>query len=69
MILISFLSSCEINNPDYSETKAPEISLILDSISPDMNKTDNIPLLCVVFSEAGLNSVKMYIVKGNEETL
>lgn len=69
IILISFLSSCDNDNPDYSGTKAPKISLILDSIVPDMNKTDNIPLLCVVFSEAGLNSVKMYVVKGTEETL
>ena len=69
IIITLLLSSCDESKPDYSGTKAPQISLILDSITPDMNKTDNIPLLCVVFSEAGLNSVKMYIIKGTEETL
>ncbi|MCX2486209.1 hypothetical protein [Pedobacter sp. MR2016-24] len=53
---------------DYSNTKAPEIKSILDVIQPDLNKADNIPLVCVVFAEAGLQSVKMKIVKAGVET-
>jgi hypothetical protein len=73
-ILIAFcalsaliLGSCGNNDVDWSQTKAPEITLILDSVQPDLNKTDNIPVLCVVFSEAGLRSVKMSLVKNGEE--
>jgi hypothetical protein len=61
------LTGCE-EKIDYSHTKKPEITLILDQLEPDMNKTDNIPLLCVIFSEAGLSSVEMYAVRDSEES-
>ncbi|SOD12520.1 hypothetical protein [Pedobacter xixiisoli] len=69
VIAILVMNSCKKKNEvDYSSTKAPEISLILDEIKPDLNKADNIPLVCVIFSEAGLKSVKMKIVRQNVES-
>jgi len=63
------LSGCsKEKETDYSNTKAPEIKAILEVIQPDLNKADNIPLVCVVFAEAGLKSIKMKIVKGGTET-
>ena len=52
---------------DFSNTKAPEIKAIIDLLQPDLNKADNIPLVCVVFAEAGLQSVQMKIVKTSGE--
>jgi hypothetical protein len=73
IILISaffiVLSSCsKKDEADLTNTKAPEIKSILDVIEPDLNKADNIPLVCVVFAEAGLKSVQMKIVKQGIET-
>jgi hypothetical protein len=56
------------NEPNLSNTKAPEIKSILDVIEPDLNKADNVPLVCVVFAEAGLRSVQMKVVKKGVET-
>jgi len=68
VVSILIFSSCGDKDTDYSDTKKPEFSLILDEIKPDLNTADNIPLVCVIFSEAGLKSVKMYIVKDGVET-
>lgn len=63
------VSGCDKNEDiDLSNTKAPEIKTILEVIEPDLNKADNIPLVCVVFAEAGLKSVEMKIVKQGVET-
>lgn len=63
------LQGCGDKDTDYSNTGKPEFSLILDEIKPDMNTADNIPLVCVIFSEAGLKSVQMFISNDGVETL
>lgn len=63
------LTSCKKNGPDYSKMAEPEFSLILDQMTPDMNTVDNIPVVCVIRSEAGLQQVRMYLVSGTDETL
>ena len=71
-IVAAFLimaSGCSKNQDmDYSNTKPPEIKAILEVVQPDLNKSDNVPLVCVVFAEAGLKSVKMKIIKAGVET-
>lgn len=62
------LNGCGDKDDDYSNTSKPEFSLILDEIKPDMNTADNIPLVCVIFSQAGLQSVQMLITKDGVET-
>ena len=63
------ISGCsKKDEADLSNTKAPEIKSILDVIQPDLNKADNIPLVCVVFAEAGLKSVQMKVIKKGVET-
>lgn len=69
VLAILVMQSCKKKDEaDYTGTKAPEINLILEEIKPDLNKADNIPLVCVIFSEAGLKSVKMKIVRQNVES-
>jgi nucleoside diphosphate kinase len=71
-IVAAFLimgSGCSKNDEiDYSRTKPPEIKAIMEVVKPDLNTADNVPLVCVVFAEAGLKSVKMKIVKAGVET-
>ena len=66
--LFTVLGCSKKDTIDLANTKAPEIKSILDVIQPDLNRADNIPLVCVVFAEAGLKSVKMKIVKNGVET-
>lgn len=61
------LNGCGDKDTDYSGMSIPEFSLILDEIKPDMNTSDNIPLVCVILSEAGLKSVQMFITKDGVE--
>jgi hypothetical protein len=69
LALFIVISGCsKKDEADLSNTKAPEIKSILEVIEPDLNKADNIPLVCVVFAEAGLKSVQMKIVKKGIET-
>lgn len=67
-LFMLILNGCGDNDTDYSNTSKPEFSLILDEIKPDMNTADNIPLVCVILSEAGLQSVQMLITKDGVET-
>lgn len=55
--------------PDYSGTKAPSIELMYQSITPDLNRVDNTPVVCVVLSEAGLESVKLFKTESDVESL
>lgn len=54
---------------DYSSMAVPEIDFILEEMTVDLNKADNLPIVAVVFSEAGIKNVRMYVVdnEGNEE--
>ncbi len=61
------LASCKDNGPDYSQMAEPEFSLILDQLTPDMNTVDNIPVVCVIHSEAGLQRVNMFLGKLKED--
>ncbi len=62
------LSSCN-KEPDYSKTSEPRISLMMEELRPDLNRVDNTPVVCVVFSEAGLKSVNVYITENETEIL
>lgn len=61
--------SCEEVLPDYSNTGEPQIKLILEELNPDLNRVDNTPIVCVIFSEAGLKSVKVYKHEDEVQTL
>ena len=63
------LASCQEATPDYAKMKRPVIELMYQSINPDLNRVDNTPVVCVVFSEAGLGSVKLFVTEGGRETL
>lgn len=63
------LSACDKKGPDYSLMAEPSIELMYETINPDLNRVDNTPVVCVVFSEAGLESVKLYKTESGEETL
>lgn len=54
---------------DYSGTKAPEIQLMMDELHPDLNRVDNTPIVCVVFAEAGLEKVDLFITEGDSDRL
>ena len=64
----SALLSCK-KAPDYSKTSAPRISLMMEELRPDLNRVDNTPVVCVVFSEAGLKNVNVYITENETEGL
>ena len=61
--------SCGQKELDYSGMAAPAISLMVESLSPDLNRVDNTPVVCVIFSEAGLSKVNVYLHEGEEKTL
>lgn len=70
VVLTFVLSGCDDKDSvDYSNMAIPEIDYILKDMTVDLNKADNLPIVAVVFSEAGLENVKMYIVDtdGKEE--
>ena len=54
---------------DYSACAEPEIVLPVKEIHPDLNRVDNTPVVCVIFSEAGLKQVNIYIARGEQESL
>lgn len=54
---------------DYSACAEPEIVLPVEEIHPDLNRVDNTPVVCVIFSEAGLKQVNIYIARGEQESL
>lgn len=63
------LAACKEVQPDYGAMKAPSIELVYSSITPDLNRVDNTPVVCVIFSEAGLESVKLYKTENEVESL
>ena len=63
------LAACSEKEGNYSGMAAPVIELMYESINPDLNRVDNTPVVCVVFSEAGLRSVSLYKMESDEETL
>jgi hypothetical protein len=69
VLLSLILVSCQPQEPDYSGTAAPSIELMYDTITPDLNRVDNTPVVCVVFSEAGLKTVSLYKTESGRETL
>ncbi|MBP5521710.1 MAG: hypothetical protein J6X82_04755 [Bacteroidales bacterium] len=69
VLLALSLISCNTQEPDYSGTAAPSIELMYDTITPDLNRVDNTPVVCVVFSEAGLKKVSLYKTEGGQEFL
>lgn len=64
------IASCKRNTDiDLKDTNPPEVRLILDTLRPDLNVPDNIPLVGVVFSDLGLQSVELLLVRtGGTET-
>ena len=62
-------ASCGLKEPDYSGMDTPKISLMVESLSPDLNRVDNTPIVCVIFSEAGLAKVNVYLHEGDEKAL
>src|SRR5690554_1684454 len=66
--IFMLLNSCkdeEEINPDNYEI--PKIEFAMEeSLSADLNKIDNLPVVGVVFSKLGLRTVKMSLVVGNE---
>ena len=72
ILTIAALSLISCNNrqePDYSVMAEPTIELMYESVTPDMNRVDNTPIVCVIFSEAGLKSVSLYKTESGEESL
>ncbi len=67
-ILFYLISCSKKNGVDVGDTDAPTIELMLDTLKPDLNVADNIPLVGVVFSELGLKSVELKIVRPNGST-
>lgn len=63
------LAACVETTPDYTGTAAPSIELMYDTITPDLNRVDNTPVVCVVFSEAGLKSVSLYKTESGQDIL
>lgn len=59
---LTLVSACK-KGPDYSGMAEPEFSLIIEHYTPDMNVADNIPVVCVIRSEAGLQKVNMFLGK------
>ena len=64
-----FAVSCGMDEPDWSNTGAPRISLMFNEMNPDLNRVDNTPVVCVIFSEAGLQNVKVFTHEGDRKTL
>ena len=66
-IIISFIcvSLCWLscNDDDKHTGPAPEILFMTESMSIDLNKTNNPSIVCVINSEVGLKSVQSCIVK------
>ena len=69
VLLALSIVSCQEKEPDYTGTAAPSIELMYDTITPDLNRVDNTPVVCVVFSEAGLKKVSLYKTEGGQEFL
>ena len=69
VLLAMSMVSCIQPEPDYSGTAGPSIELMYDTITPDLNRVDNTPVVCVVFSEAGLKSVRLYKTEDGKESL
>ena len=68
ILLTLSLASCK-KEIDYSGMAAPSIELMYEIINPDLNRVDNTPVVCVIFSEAGLETVSVFKVEGGEESL
>lgn len=69
ILTFAFAGCDDKESVDYSNMSIPEIDYILEDMTVDLNKADNLPIVAVIFSEAGLDNVKMYIVDtgGKEE--
>lgn len=63
------LAACKQITPDYGGMTPPSIELMYTTISPDMNRVDNTPVVCVIFSQAGLKSVRLYKMEDEVQTL
>ena len=63
------LVACDKKGPDYSTMAKPSIELMYETITPDLNRVDNTPVVCVIFSEAGLESVKLFKTESGSESL
>ena len=73
LLLFAFfivLTACDDKDAiDYNKMTVPEIDFVMENMTVDLNKADNLPIVAVVFSEAGIKNVRMYVVdsEGNEE--
>ncbi len=73
-LLIAFAAvlaivSCREKSEDFSGMTGPEIELVYTSLNPDLNRVDNTPVVCIIFSEAGLQSVTLSKMEAGEESV
>ena len=68
LVVLTALLACQ-REPDYSGMAAPGIEWMYESLHPDLNRVDNTPVVCVIFSEAGLKTVTLSKVEAGEELL
>lgn len=66
--VVAVFWACNELEPDYSSMKAPVIELMYETMTPDLNRVDNTPVVCVVFSEAGLKNVTVYKTEAGQES-
>ena len=68
-LIFAFTGCGDKDEVDYSTMAVPEIDFILEEMTVDLNKASNLPIVAVIFSEAGIKNVKMYTVAtdGKEE--
>ena len=66
VLSVLFMSSCKDEVPSQGE--APSVHFYSDTLKVDLNDTNLPSVICVVKSDAGLKSIKMFEVKsGNQE--
>ncbi len=64
LTVIFILSNCKKGSSiNVGDTEPPVIKLMIDTLKPNLNIADNIPLVCVVFADFGLKSVKLELIK------
>jgi hypothetical protein len=63
LIILSITACKKESTIDIGDTEPPVIELMIEELKPDLNVADNIPLIGVVFSDLGLKSIDLKIIK------
>ncbi|WP_304064445.1 hypothetical protein [Pedobacter glucosidilyticus] len=66
IFLLSIVACKKGSTIDIGDTEPPVVELMIEELKPDLNVADNIPLIGVVFSDLGLKSIDLKIVKMND---